>query len=398
MKNISYEWTDHWQRKFFALFVALCIWLATRESLMTTRTFLDVPVRVINISPEWTINNLSQDGLMPSTAGLVLHGKKVGLNQMLENRLEVVVDASGHTGPWVEKINANHLRSTARIDVSQTIKKVSVGEISIPLCAAVHDKVPLIYQTKGSIEDGNFQMIDYFPKSDQQSVFGPEETIVELKKQRLQGEIDLAQVDCQQLNWQQKRSRENLQYEEITYPYIHPISCSPVLPPNQSPTIPPQSLQKIPRLYFLSAQNQVLRGDLPLFIQGGSKTIDTDTIEEFLGGKVVQRGAKWRYLGDLEIRGVSGVFANLLFDQSAIQLTCRSEDNKNAPKWTWHLNRTQTLADRYVTKMRQENTDSSDLPEYVLRRRFWYFTKKMVLLTKSPVQSIILSDRRHNNW
>lgn len=384
MKNSGYEWTDHWQRKFFALFVALCTWVATRESLQTTRTFLNVPVRVINISPDWTICDLGPDGQLPKTVGLVLRGKKFGLNQMLESRNEVVVDAQGLSGPWMQKINTKQIHSNAKIDVSRIVKKVITGEIHIPLTPAISQSVCVSLHEKGSVGDDHYTLVDFIPRDDRQMVFGPEETINELEKKKLVGEIDLSKVDCDQLKWQWERADLSRQFEELSYPYIHPIQySSPFVKPN-SPALRPQQIpERIPRLFFLANLPQTIEGDFPLQINLGElEQIDIQELEKQIGASLYKRGAKWRFRGKVEVWGISGELARLIKEQASIQLTCNLIDATTPAQWSWHLLRKDGLEDRYVLKMREQVSDSANLPEIFLRTRFCRFVKNMELVAK----------------
>lgn len=387
MKTSNYEWTDHWQRKFFALFVALCIWLGTRETLQTTRTFTHVPVRIINISPDWTIGDLGPEGLLPDTITLVLKGKKLGLNQMLESRVEVVVDAQGRTRPWMEKISAKQLRSDAKIDVARTVKKVSLGEILIPLTPAICEEIPLHLHTSGSLSDHHYQLIDFTPRQEYQVMFGPEEMIQELKKRGLHGEINLSLVDCEQLKWQWDRSEHNRRFEELSYPYIDSINCTSYLPHVNSSALTSKKLEQAPRLFVLPDLPQTLAGDFPVQMQwDGSDAIDTKRIEEQFGGHLYQIGGKWRYRGELEIRHVSGELIKLIDEQSSLQLACNLCDELAPTLWSWHLLKAESLTDRYVARMREQTSDSAHLPEKFLRKRFRHYTRQMRVIAKSPAR------------
>ena len=67
---------DNWQRKLIALLAALVIWLLVNYTITETRTIPNVPIRVLNVPKDKTIEGLQNGGLLSRKITLVLTGKK----------------------------------------------------------------------------------------------------------------------------------------------------------------------------------------------------------------------------------------------------------------------------------------------------------------------------------
>ena len=89
LRKLFYE---NWQRKAISVVLAIFIWFMVNQSLITSRTITNIPVRVINIPSGKTIIDLQNNGTLTKRVTLTLVGNKTLLDELTSNDLEVVID------------------------------------------------------------------------------------------------------------------------------------------------------------------------------------------------------------------------------------------------------------------------------------------------------------------
>lgn len=396
MKPLTYDWANHWQRNAFSLFLAICIWYATCESLQITRTFTSLPVTLCNLSPEYTVAGISPGGLLPERATLVLRGKKTGLNQLMHNRLGIQIDASDKDRPWVEKIAASHLRcADSSLDIASVVNKVILGEVNIPLTPALTDKVQVDLRPVGDISKSTFKLVDFWPKREWQQVFGPDQQIAELKIQGLRAELDLTKVDFDQVLWQWGNQSD--QFDEISYNYIHPIKCPPTAM-HTSSLMSSHCLPQIPRLFFLRDQCLSLDRPLPLYnmpTNSRAGPCNLEALGAHLGGTLTSSNDHLILHAPLQVRGVSRTFLDLV--ATSLVLRVQMDSGSQIPSsmtWDWQLANERDLEARYVEIMRQTQEEHFAPGEYFWRKRFQRYLRRMQIQTGSQSSQIFQRVRR----
>ena len=93
MKSILQQlFLNNWQRKIASLILAVIIWLIVNQSLVTSRTLSNIPVRIINIPAGKTIVDLQSNGTLTKRISLTVVGNKTLIDELTSNDLEVVID------------------------------------------------------------------------------------------------------------------------------------------------------------------------------------------------------------------------------------------------------------------------------------------------------------------
>ena len=104
---------DNWQRKSISLILSIIIWFIVNQSLITSRTISNIPVRVINIPTGKTIVDLQRNGTLTKRVTLTIVGNKTLIDEMTSNDLELVIDLDHQksTGEWYTTITRRNLIS-----------------------------------------------------------------------------------------------------------------------------------------------------------------------------------------------------------------------------------------------------------------------------------------------
>lgn len=396
VKYANFEWADHWQRKSFALFLAVCIWYATSESLEKTRTFPDVPVSVINIATDRTIAGISPGGVIHEKVTLVLKGKKAGIAKLTSNQIEVKIDAQGRDRPWVEKIKINQLHNSTQ-DLPRIVNKVILGEVNVPLVPAIHDSVPFTLGVSGKLNDSSFTLIDFWPRKEKHMLFGPEQSIRDLQLRGFSVEIDLAKVDLGQLRGQWATSTH--QFDEISYNYNQPVKCSAMaMLPNVVSLVSTQSMQQVPQLYFLCNQNISLDIRLPVTLDIDKTKLDARDLASLgaqLGGTLTPTREGYLLQGSLVAKGASRFFLDLLKDYLTLSASVKTDELiAGVVQWTWYVKDAHELESRYIAQMQERDTEQNAPNESFYRRRFNYYLKALELQTHSPTEITLKRGRK----
>jgi hypothetical protein len=123
---------QHWPRKLVALIAAIIIWFLVSESMTLTRTFCDVPIRLIHVPADKTIVGLQSNGLLQQKINLILTGKRVTIEKLHPSDMEVILDAHGKEQSWLAKVDKKNIISLVpHFHPEKDLSEVKSDEISI---------------------------------------------------------------------------------------------------------------------------------------------------------------------------------------------------------------------------------------------------------------------------
>ncbi len=131
---ISRIFIKHWQRKLVALLIAIIVWMVVSQSIITTKTIHAVPIRIINVSANKSIEGLLPNGFLSQRITLNLSGSKEVIDHLEPGDIEVLLDATDKTSPWVVHITKKNLISlNPDIDLIHHITQISHTEFILKL-------------------------------------------------------------------------------------------------------------------------------------------------------------------------------------------------------------------------------------------------------------------------
>jgi hypothetical protein len=183
----------HWQRKLLSIVVACVLWLVVSHSMTTTRR-LYLPVRVVNLAPDLSVDGLAADGFLEKTIALQVTGAQSVLDRLGPRDLEVVVDAGGHRTPWTEQITSPSVVATdSLVDLSRAIRDVMPAELAIDIVPKVRADIPVQVRPVGVLPDG-YRLVDVWPNQLVQSLEGPEPCMEELRRDGLTLSLPISEI------------------------------------------------------------------------------------------------------------------------------------------------------------------------------------------------------------
>src|SRR5579872_5753302 len=102
---------DNWQRKLISLLLAIIIWMMVSHSMTVTKVVQNIPVRVVNLPPEKTIEGMQVNGILNKRISLTMSGNKAAMDELTGKDLEALIDASGKSNEWIATITKKNLVS-----------------------------------------------------------------------------------------------------------------------------------------------------------------------------------------------------------------------------------------------------------------------------------------------
>ena len=380
---------DHWPRKLVAFILAIVIWILVNHSMTTTRTFHEVPIKVINIPAGKTIEGLQDNHFLSKKLTITLTGNKNVLEDLTGSDLEVILDAENQKDPWIVSIRPKNLIClNPDIDIQKSVSKVIHNSFIIKLSELTTQRIPIhITQPFGEAPKG-YQFLDIWPYQLYVTVSGPLETVKQLKTKGIKLTYNLNDISKDHLIKAELYSKGK---DELSYNI--PESWKKVVLPQLS-SIPitiddPQA--KVLKMDFAKSDLLPIDRSLPIalfFPAKTSKTINPDTFSlatnDFINKK---NGIK--VIGQpLYAQGVSKLFLDIVKDMIQIVVIATTQNSKEAPLWNVEFIYPHELEDRYVAKEISQSYDpelksvQSDLREEFLRNRFRKYMNKFRLFTQ----------------
>ena len=164
----------NWLQKLVSLGFAIIIWALANQSITVTRTFHNIPVRVIDLTPEQTVIGLQANGLLKKKVAMMITGNKSVIEKLRPTNLEIVISAKGRTESWIETINPYNLVCLdSDIHLRKNIKSVTSEDIFIRLTQFVTEDISVTITKPIGRAPKVYEDLDVWPKYLVQKVSGP---------------------------------------------------------------------------------------------------------------------------------------------------------------------------------------------------------------------------------
>lgn len=190
-----------WQRKLLALFTATVIWFFVSYSITATKTVTSVPIRVINLPTDKTIQGLLPNGFLTKRASLTLTGTKKIIDQLEPGDVEIILDISHLPSSGIVQMNKKNLVSlNPNFNLPSHITAVTHPDLVIKMSPILTDKIPIMIHFPSGKPPKGYEFLDIWPVQLYQTISGPQDQILQLKNEGLELTFNLNDISKEQLD------------------------------------------------------------------------------------------------------------------------------------------------------------------------------------------------------
>ncbi len=394
MENlIPHTFNHDWKRKFIALMGAIAVWLFVNQTITATKTISSVPIRVINLPQDKTIQGLLPNGILNRRVTLTLTGTKDVVDTLEPSDLEVVIDTAHQPEEWVLQVNKKNLVSlNPEVDLLRHIKSVANNEFVVKMSRVITRPVPVIIKPPAEAAPEGYQFLDIWPQNLSQTVTGPAEQVEQLEERGFHLTFDLSQITKAQLD-AMKGSSQTFRDDEVGF--IVPDSWKIVTVPFESDL--PQAIND-PRatnlqITFLRKELIPIPNELPVRVfypTELNKTLNPIS-RPLKPSSLIQQTNGMQFLNrKLLAGGASRLFVDIIRDSIEIVITAAPEAEREFLQWSLEFINQRELEDTFVALFMtdhsthgSENSEAARKRESRLRRRFREYVRELTLYSSA---------------
>lgn len=384
---IAQLFLHNWQRKLVAVITAIFIWLFVNHSINETKTISNVPVRVINLPVDKTIQGLLPNGVLGRRITLTLTGSKSIVEELEPGDLEVLLDAStADNDDWIINVSKKNLISlNPSIDLVQHISQVDHSEFVIKLSKLITAKIPLTIESPKGTPPPGYEFLDIWPQHLTQTISGPEEEIQKLKDTGLEVTYDLSEISKADLD----AAKNNIRNDEVNYPVPKKwkLITIPFRPHSPEEFNDPEA-QNL-HMDFLRKELIPLDKEIPVTIFFPLDDLDQlnpETIALEINDDINRKHGLAIFTKPLYASGVSRLFLDVVRNSIEIVIMAAPPAKRKVLSWSLQFLQPRELEDIYVafsianaTTGRGLQKTISKKQEEALRKRFRDYMQHMTL-------------------
>lgn len=404
MERLLSKFFTNWQHKLVALAIAVVIWFFVHNSITSTKTIPGVPIRIVNLPSDKTIQGLLPKGILNKRIALTLSGTKSVIRELEPGDLEVLIDAADidlNREDWVVVLTKNNLVSLSPdIDLAHSITDVAHTEFILKINRLVTAKVPIIILPPTGEAPEGYEFLDVWPQKMMQTMSGPEDTIQSLKTRGLEIVFDLNQITRAELDTIQNAHLNN-QDDEISF-YV-PNHWKEVAIPFHNyalEEINDPAAQYL-RIDFLKKEVLPIDTEIPIrafFPLQNIKEYNPLKYTFAVGDRVKQKEGIYVFNQKLLTQNVSRLFIDIIKNFIEIVVIVAPQGEREILEWNYDVIAAQDLEDIYVAYFineKQEGSEQSnsflfrEIQEPLLRKRFRDYLQRLRLYI-SPNQKLHL--------
>lgn len=377
-----------WQRKLVALITALIIWLLVDHSITATKTLSSVPIRVINLPADKTIQGLLPNGFISKRATLTLTGTKDVIEQLEPSDLEVLLDVSNLASDGIVQITKKNLVSlNPDINLYSHITAVTHSEFVIKMSSVLIEKIPLTIRAPIGDPPKGYTFLDIWPITLSQTVSGPREQVLSLKNEGLSLAFNLSDITKEQLD--NLKAPEGAAYDdEVSFPipYEWKKVVIPFLNGAQEPLNDPEA--KNLHMVFLRKEAHRLPVNVPIRVFYPVKTIATlnpKTYTLAAQGDIKSKDGIAILELPLYTSDVSQLFLDIVKDNIEIDIVAAPKEEREKLEWSMSVIDASHLEDSYTAFLisaledSEEGLHKTEEREQFFRKRFRTYLQNFTL-------------------
>ncbi len=362
------------------------------QSLITSRTITNIPVRLINIPTGKTIVDLQNNGTLTKGVTLTIVGNKTFIDEVKSNDLEVVIDLDNQksTGEWYTTITRRNLISlNPDINLTKEVARVSPTNVYIRMTKLVSEKIPVFVTQPIGEAPKDYQFLNLWPYQLSLNISGPEEVVKRLKAKGIRLTFDLSDITKSDLDHLRTRAESSCS-DEVTF--FVPDSWKQVNIPliSDTPIEIDDPRAKDLRIDFVKTSLIPLRSLIPL-----SLYFPTETLSD-LNPKQITFGSSQfvKKINGIEVlakplraKGVTPLFVRIVEQMMQMSITVDPTKQTQLLNWSVEFINQRLLEDRYVSLMMSDISEEEIrglqplVREEYLRNRFRSYMNQCQLYT-----------------
>lgn len=373
----------HWQRKLVALLAAITLWLFVNQSISETKTLTNIPIRIVNLPHDKTIQGLLPNGMLSRRITLVLTGSKEVVEELEPSDLEVLLDAStADADDWIVQISKKNLISlNPAIDLPRHISQVEHTSLVIKLCQLVTTKIPLIIAEPHGKPPIGYEYLDIWPQHLWQTISGPRDEVQKLKEQGLEVIFDLNDIVKGDLD----ALKTGPDGDEISF--VVPKKWQHVYIPfrNAPEEFNDPEAQNL-RIDFLRKEFLPIEKEIPIRLFYPLEDIENINPSSFslaLSDDIQNKYGINIFTKPLFAKEVSRLFIQVIQNSIEIVIRAAPKNKRKVLAWSLEFINPSDLEDAYVAQFIASSPNRSlsisKKQEEVLRRRFRDYMYKLTL-------------------
>ena len=404
---VSRFFAKHWQQKLVALVLAIIAWWFINQSILETKTLVGVPIRIVNLPANKTIEGLLPNGILSRRATMTISGSKKVIEILEPGDLEVILDASNAPNEWLIQIGKVNLVSlNPNVDLTKSIHSVTAQEFVIKLSKLVTAKIPIKIEDPVGHLPGSYMFLGIWPLHLEQTVTGPEEQIEKLKIEGLELTFNFNDITKAELNLMVSPKGGAYSRDVIYFPI--PESWKKVYIPFMNQQWQPINDPKAEGMWieFLRKTFIPIPFHLPVDVFFPIKyhnTINPDKLK-LSSDELIKKQNGIPYLDrQLFSYEVSQLFMEIVKDYMQVTIVALPPTEEKPLRWSVEFLQPQTLENRYVAFLEnqyRENSAENKAPSKELeerwRNRFRHFMQ-VLRLYKSRRQQLELKMHYDND-
>jgi hypothetical protein len=394
----------NWQRKVVALLIAFAIWMFVNHSINEIKTISNVPIRIINLPSDKTVQGLLPNGLLNRRITLTLTGSKDVIDELESGDLEVLLDISmADNDDWVVHISKKNLVSlNPAIDLLQHITQVESTDFVVKLSKLVSNKFTISIQEPLGTPPAGYELLDVWPQQLTQTVSGPEEELERFKEKKLSVTFNLADISQAELDAIKSFGHNDeisfpvpKNWREVTIPFLNYV-----IEDFNDPEA--QTL----RIEFLRKNFLPLANEIPIRIFYPLATLDSinpSTITVSYSEGIQKKEGVLILKKPLFTKDVSRLFIDVVRNSLEIVIIVEPESSRQVLGWYLDFINPRELENSYISlyiaNAATNKNSSEPIPkkrEELLRKRFREYMHRTILHLTSGKKLHIKSSLESN--
>ncbi len=366
---------NNWQRKLVSVILAIVLWLVINHSMTVTKTIHNIPVKIIHLNAERTIEGMGANHVLNQRVSLVLTGNKAAFEQLTGSDIMVVVDVNGKGDEWVETIGKNNLVCLNPNLDEKHISSVMPYELVMRQNRMVTEKIMVLVTPPIGEPPHGYQYLDIWPYQLQQTIRGPESVVKELKARGCKLTFNLDDISEKDL------SHLNASVDAVSF--LVPNAWKKISIPQLSESLieidDPQADHL--RIDFSKEDLLLIDAAVPIsvyFPPKYSSTLNPEIYQIAVNNFIVKKNGMKIISTPLYAKGVSRLFLETVRDMIQLVVIASPVSEKEQLEWHVQFMYSQELEDRYVAKAMAIWNDAR---EELLRNRFRHYVNSFRLFT-----------------